>query len=214
MLHLSDEAAEEGSETVGDRRLVFVAVMRHAPEDRRRDRAEQHRRDHVCIEFGAELGDERAGVEQQRPVSAHRRSHGLALCDQREREVPVLELDEGEQEGFEPVRRRCSGTERGATAEEGILEIAHVVADQRLGEPGAVTEAPEHSALAHPGRGGDRIHRQSGRAVLGNEMSRGGEDPLPIGGGVDPLWPRLRERELNWRWDVRVHVYDPKQADR
>ena len=81
--------------------------------------------------------------------------------------------------------------------EEAVLEAALGLVEQGAREPGAVAEAPEQRPLAHPGRGGDGVHRDVGHAVGGEQPLRRAQHRQPVAARVGAL-DRLRaeHREL------------------
>ena len=80
--------------------------------------------------------------------------------------------------------------------EKGILEVAHVFVEQRLGEPVPVAESVKHGALADAGRGRDGLHRQRVGPMFGKQLSRRVQDARAIGRCVTALAPLPRHRKL------------------
>lgn len=119
------------------------------------------------------------------------------LGGEREGKVLVLEFGECDEERFEAMRGRRPGSEWRWTGEERILEVAHVIADERLGQSGAVSKASEHRPFANPGGGRHGIHRESRGTLFSQEPAGRGEDPPAIRRGVSALRPRLGDGKLD-----------------
>jgi hypothetical protein len=82
--------------------------------------------------------------------------------------------------------------------EKGILKIAHIVIDERLGEPVAIAEAVKHCAFADAGRGRHGLHCQGVGPVFGQQSSCRAQDALAIGGCVTAFARLPGHRELAW----------------
>jgi hypothetical protein len=82
--------------------------------------------------------------------------------------------------------------------EKVILKVAHVVVDQRLGEPVTVAESVKHRSLADAGRGRDGLHRQRVRPLFGQQRARRAQDALAIGGCVTAFAALAHHRKLAW----------------
>ncbi len=171
---------------------------------------------------GVEVGHQ--GVRKQLAVAVR---HGLA---QQQRHVLVQEAARGEgvtplgagltgqeqvefvdgaaqqraAEGPQPLDGGCAGTQRGRTAQQRGLELALGVVEECREQPGAVAETAEDRALAHAGRGGDRLHREGARAVLGDQALGGLQEPGAVARGVGAqaglvlVDPDAQVQQLGW----------------
>jgi hypothetical protein len=101
----------------------------------------------------------------------------LRLGRQLELQVVGRVTQDGPAERPQPLDGRRPGAQRRRPAEEGGLELLRGVVEQRHQQSGAVAEAAEDGPLAHRGRGGHRLHRDAGRAVLGDQVRGGLQQP-------------------------------------
>ena len=135
-----------------------VRLDRDSLQDGRGDGSEQHCRNDVGVGLRTQFTDQRARMHKERAEGGGGRTGVRPLGGEREGKVVVLEVDERDQERFQALSRRCTGTEGWGAGEKRILEIAHVFADQRFGEAGSVAETPEDRSLADAGGSRDGVH--------------------------------------------------------
>src|SRR5690606_6511171 len=80
---------------------------------------------------------------------------------------------------------RCGGAERGRALGDGLLQRFQAGLVQRADQGRAVAERAEQRALAHSGRRRHVGHRDVlGFLAAGEEVVGGGEEGLPVAGGV------------------------------
>jgi hypothetical protein len=110
-------------------------------------------------------------------------------------QVAVKQLQELVDECLESIGWWCARSEGRRTSKEGVLKVAHLLVEQRFGEPGSISESTKDGAFADAGGRRYGVHRDSFRAVLDEETSGSAEDALAVGGCVSALTRRVCERK-------------------
>jgi hypothetical protein len=138
------------------------------------------------IRAGADLGQQQRGVLVPARIRACEVAAPRASAVRGDQEVGVLdgEVEDRVEEGAETLSRGGSRPERRLAVDDGLLELALTVVQQRKREPGAVAEAVEDGSLADARGARDLLHRHVRHAALGEQAPRRGEDLLAVARGV------------------------------
>src|SRR5690242_6095699 len=101
----------------------------------------------------------------------------------------------------QPVGDRGSRSKRGGPSDEGLLEVALAVVDQRMEEARAIPKAPEQRALANACFARDPIHRDPVWTIALEQPMGCLEQSFAVARGVGALAARtLHERQVgHWQ---------------
>ena len=113
--------------------LGLDAALATVDDERRCDRAQDHGRDDVAVELRVDLANEGSSVEEERVHDLGSILIELVCGEHGDRQVLRVVEEQLDDECLEPPRSRRSGTKRRRAVQEAILEVAHLVVDERRG---------------------------------------------------------------------------------
>jgi hypothetical protein len=114
-------------------------------------------------------------------------TRGFGLRDHQQRSLRFQPVDERVQKRPDAFLSRCAGTEGRRAVDEGCLELALLLVQQRLGQRATVGEAPVDRANADACLGGDFVKSEAFDSADGDQVCRRTQDLLPVAGRVGPL---------------------------